>query len=377
MHDTRETLLLLGRFLSPDDSAEGIAGLRRAIAAEEPDWMRLIAVANEHLVAPALWASVRRKRCQDLLPSDVRSYLAELYRRNRWRNGLIRRQACEAVAALNYGGVVPAVLKGGIYLFEEDCDAGIRMMADIDLLVRHADAARSRDVLKGLGYVILDGDGDRPVHATTLFRPGAITTIDLHYDLGPQTSVLDADTAWRAVMPLRVDGVRLMALSPTQRVLHNILNTEVIGPNYRAGAIALRQLYDIALLCRREGGDIDWGAIDLAMAKPGLRHVPAASRYGARRLFGLSLRPQRKETLRARLHLWRCLLQLRSAPLMSAGRFWAGATHPLNRVRMDYLYACGQSTLRLNGSRLYHLWTVVRRYREGVIVKAVGSAQVR
>src|SRR5262249_42248266 len=102
-------------------------------------WSDVIALANEHLLCPPLYSSLSPGQALDVLPEDVRDYLHHLYRANRRRNRIVRRQALEIVRELNRDGIVPLLLKGILTLVSEPTlDSASRMMADIDIAVPHA-----------------------------------------------------------------------------------------------------------------------------------------------------------------------------------------------------------------------------------------------
>lgn len=361
MRGDTDAMLLAGRCLGVDESAGALATLRHELGAPERDWCRFVALVNRHRVTPALWASLRRKECSDALPDDLQSYLAAILQRNARRNHLLRQQAYEAVAALNERDIRPVVLKGGLQLFEPGFDRAARIVADLDLLVPRAGFETAADALCKIGYLILDASRDRSKHSLTLSRSDSLATIDLHRDLGPQRHLLPADVALADSVPLSIDGVVLMSLSPTHRALHTIVNTAVTDPHYRMATVALCRLYDLVLLSQRHAAAIDWNAVCRGMAHGGLEHAVTALLYLTRQLFGMPLPIPLTETVRARLYVQRYLLQLHSAPLRSIGRLWGRITHSLSRVRMDYFYACGRNPLHLAGARLRHVRGMLRR----------------
>ncbi|WP_119458764.1 nucleotidyltransferase domain-containing protein [Rhodospirillaceae bacterium SYSU D60014] len=355
-----DVFLFLGQCLAVDDSDAAVAALRNAIAANEGSWLEVVALANDHLVTPTLFESLQRKGVSDALPPDLRSYLAEIHGMNARRNATIRRDALEVTRQLNRQGIVPAVLKGALQLFERHGGDG-RMMADIDLLVPRPAFTAAIDALTRIGYVAVSGMDGRPAHGVTLARAGGLATIDLHRDLGPQRSVLSAEAVLASAVSLSANWLRLLAPSPAHRVLHNIVNTAVAGPNHRLGVISLRQLHDLAVTSHRHAEAIDWVAIRGTMGQQGLAHVVDATLCLAHRLLALPMPRSLDETPRARLHFQRCLLQLRSAPLALAARYWTGLTQPLSRVNMEYVCDCDVGAIDLNLSRARRVWSVLRR----------------
>ena len=356
-----DSLLLLGRCLGVNESSGALEALRQELGTAGRDWRSFVALANHHRITPALWLSLCRKGCENLLPGDLQRYLAEILQRNAQRNALLRQQACEAVAALNECGIQPIVLKGGLHLFEPGFNGATRIMGDLDFLVPRAGFETAIDSLRRIGYSVLDAPCNQLEYSLTLVRGGVLATIDLHRDLGPQRTLLPADAAIAAAAPLSIKGIDLLSLSPTHRILHAIVNTSVNDPHYRMATIALCRLYELVLLSQHRTAAIDWDAVRRGMANEGLEHVVPALLCLTRQLLGMDLPPGIRETRRARLYVKRHFLQARYAPLRSLGRLWGRLTHTFVRVRVDYFYPCGRSPLRLTVSRLRHARAVLQR----------------
>ena len=101
-----------------------------------PDWVPVLEIANDHLLTPALWGALGKSGHAAALPADAGEYLATLHRLNGDRNRALGRQAIELIGALNEQGITPALLKGGLALFDGPyADPAVRMMRDLDILV--------------------------------------------------------------------------------------------------------------------------------------------------------------------------------------------------------------------------------------------------
>ena len=110
---------------------------RRATArSRPPDWAPVLEIANHHLLTPALWSALGKSGHAAALPADAGDYLATLHRLNGDRNRALGRQAIELIGALNAQGITPALLKGGLALFDGPyANPAVRMMRDLDILV--------------------------------------------------------------------------------------------------------------------------------------------------------------------------------------------------------------------------------------------------
>src|SRR5262245_20257994 len=110
-------------------------GPERGPAAGVRDWAAGLALANDHLLSPAIYAALTATGRIGELPDDVRNYLELLHRLNGERNQALRQQALELITALNAAGVEPMLIKGGLQLFRPlHRDPAARMIRDLDVL---------------------------------------------------------------------------------------------------------------------------------------------------------------------------------------------------------------------------------------------------
>src|SRR5690349_2155609 len=196
------------------------------------DWTEVLRLANDHLLTPALYDAVDAA----VLPADVRDYLTTLHRLNGERNRALRRQAIELIAGLNRQHITPALLKGGLCLFDGPYeDPAARMMLDLDILVPRVTCDEAIDVLHAHGYRLAQGYGSDHHAFGDFARPGDAGSVDLHIELVDPAHLLPAAQVWHRGTCRTSDGIRYVAPSGTDRVLHNLLHAQLhhLGNFYR------------------------------------------------------------------------------------------------------------------------------------------------
>jgi hypothetical protein len=99
--------------------------------------------------------------------------------------------------------------------------------------------------------------------------------------------------------------------SPTHRVLHNLLHSDLINQTYVRGRIDLRSLHELVRMQVVEQERLDWQAIRERMDRGGQGRVLRASLYLAHRYFGSPLPDRLHPTLGAVAHYARTRLQVR------------------------------------------------------------------
>ena len=230
------------------------------------DWTDVAREANRYLVAPALYAALRRSGGLAAVPADLADYLRLLYDLNCERNARLVEQALEAVAALNAAGMEPLLLKGaGVVLTAPPDRRGERMMSDLDLVVAAGRVPDAMSQLSALGYRVLSTDVGSHAHAS-LFRPEDPGAIDLHQRPPGPSGFYDEDGR-PAEEPIALGGVRARLPSPTERAIHLIVHDMMHDGLLRRGRLELRHLLDLRDLVAQ---GVDWKAIGQRLStRPG------------------------------------------------------------------------------------------------------------
>lgn len=355
---------ILVEALRPDAGGEEASTRRRACT----DWVAVVERANAHYVAPALYASLARAGKLDDLPQDARDYLELLHESNGRRNQALARQAEELIGAFNGAGIEPLLLKGGLSLFlGHYTDPAARMIRDIDLLVPYSARFHALEKLQSLDYRQIAAYPEGHHAYGDFVRDGDPGAVDLHFELIDSCGLLPAAEVRHRAKSKRIGQASFLAPSPSDQVLHNLLHAQIhyLGDFYR-GRLELRQLYDFTVLARFHAGAVDWDWISDRLGRHGLATPLQSYALAAHRLFGLAWPLHERPSLAARMHLARCLLQLRFPAL---SRFFipianfrlAFAAH-----RLDELYGSSRSLFR---RRLSHLMQFVRKTDMSIIYR--------
>ena len=203
------------------------------------DWLAILDLANQHLVAPALWTAFNRLMRAHELPEDVRSYLSLLHTHNVARNERIRKQCLSIGAILAEAGVRAAVLKGATWLFEGSVEpAKDRMMRDIDLLVASQDFDIAVRTLIDSGYqdtseMLVETD---QFHYAPLVPKDDKSSVEIHRDLAHRTNLLPAAELLSYAHEI---APGLLLPSVHHRILHNIIHAQIENGDYVGGVVNL------------------------------------------------------------------------------------------------------------------------------------------
>ena len=368
MRPQTDPLLVLCRCLSIDRTDRVIGALRLDIAALADRHVLYHLAEREH-VAPLLYKSLRCKGLLDLLSAEERRLLRARYHYNVLRNEQFRRFAEDLTGALNDAGITPIMLKGGVTLFDvRHGDPDTRVMADLDMLVPKERYPAAMDVVRDMGLTPTIEDYNWTYSSSPMKRPNDVGPVELHYYVGEQRDVLPPALAWRDAVPLDAGGLNLLALSPTHRIVHNLMHSEIQDRGHALRLVRVRQLHEMAHLARSYGGEVDWPAFGELFARHRLTRIARARFSLAARLLGAPMPPG--FTLDNGGHLRRCLQAHRSPPLRAALSFVGGISAPLTTRHLDLLYGCGtERGLRLQLYRIRHVFHLVLRHRNRIAEK--------
>ena len=338
-----------------DDLQTNTDTLRAEIRAGQPPWEAVVSLANNHLLTPALWVALNDKGLADDLPEDLHHYLQELHQLSVERNRHLRLQLLEAVRQLNTAGIVPVLLKGAKHLVTTIyADPGVRIMSDIDLLVSRADITPAYSTLQQLGYRPIEdvhGDyHDEHHHCAPLFRHGDYASVEIHRNLAeePYETILPTAMVLAELEPLEIEGTRMKVLSPTHRILHNIIHSQLVDHLHDNGIIPLRSLHEVVTEQSKYEADVDWLTIHKLMDRHRRTRALCAYLYMAHKLFAMPRPAETRPALASRLYYRRCRAQL----TWRQAHEWGLRLGRYSPDMMNECYACGSGWLAVNRSRI-------------------------
>ena len=343
------------RCLANDNWPESIEALRAEIRSAQLSWEAVVSLANAQLITPALWIALEKKGLTEVLPDELCTYLGEIHRLNAERNKHLQVQLLEAVKQLNSINVSPILLKGAMHLVNDIySDPGVRIMTDIDLLVPREDIDRCMESLRELQYEpvedIHNDYHEEHHHCAPLHKPGAFGALEIHRKImeSPYEDILPTELAMTEAKPIEFHELSMKVLSPTHRVLHNILHSQLVDQNYHTGTFSLRSLYETVTEATTCHEIVDWSTIHLMMEQSGRSKVLRTYLYQTGRLLDFALPAGIPKTPCYRFYYWRCVAGLGWHACERIGR-------RVNRYSADNIgkiYGCNDGWIPINLARL-------------------------
>ena len=127
----------------------------------------LIKLASGHLMLPALFFNIDKKKVSYLFPEDFIAYIKNIHAINKARNTLLLAEAKELSELLYKNNIKHIFLKGTALLLSNVFeDIGERMIGDIDFIIQHKDEQKVEKVLK-----INNNDKSHTINLFSVFKP--------------------------------------------------------------------------------------------------------------------------------------------------------------------------------------------------------------
>ncbi len=286
-----------------------LCGCFRGEVPSRPDWTRLIGLANHTLTTPSLIEFVTAQRTS--IPDAVAAYIQELHDRNVVRNDRLRTQLEEAVLALNRCGITPLLIKGAAMLASvRPSKRALRLMSDLDLVVRPDQIDVAVDGLKAIGYSIdSQADGRQKRWSADFKRPHDVGMIDLQQGFPGYAFFKQRPADLSAhLQPIRLGAAEALVPSPELQALVLMVHDQFQDYDYWTGSIDLRHLLDLRMLIA-PSESIRWDLLIPMISDPLTRNAVDTQLLMLTSLFNIEWPDHYPKRLVPRLQVWRQLLQ--------------------------------------------------------------------
>ncbi len=183
------------------------------------------------------------------------------YRQTHYQNRLAFYRLGALLKLFGDAGMGALVLKGAALIPLYYGEAGVRPMADLDVVVGPEQALSAIDLLLRSGWKREPGLpltlGFVSVHYSWHFHLPAAAELDLHWYVFDQCCYPGADAElWESSVPVDINGVAARALNPTDQLLHTCVHGAEWNP-----IPPLRWIADAHTILKRSGDEIDWNRL--------------------------------------------------------------------------------------------------------------------
>ena len=211
------------------------------------DYDKLVKIASSHLVLPALYINIKKKKYIRNFPKDLIKYLKEIYTLNKKRNILLIKESSQISKLLKSENIKYQYIKGANHILNDIYDdIGERMIGDIDLLTENSYSNKIEKLLKDSGYKSnkVETRYWKKKHKPKLVNYKKIFAIEIHDEV--------LIYSFRKILP----GTEVLNGNEYERTKNLIklciLNFQINDYGYLSGNYSLRTIYDYIKLCKNE-----------------------------------------------------------------------------------------------------------------------------
>lgn len=249
--------------ISPEQQRLCLALRGEQFPRSEDGWLELAKTAGSAGLTCLLYGAIEKHERQTDLPLNLLARLRRTALQTQAANLVRLSGLSSALRALNQAGIPVIVLKGAALVNSVYPNAGLRPMADVDILVRLEHAEGAKKVLLDAGYCENNWPELRPGFAKEFLAEVELTSplagagvLEIHWRLiGPlfASRFVDEEALWRRAEPAEFNGQPAFTLSPEDWLLHIAAHA-----GYKHRSYALRDIWDVDALLRQTGERLDW-----------------------------------------------------------------------------------------------------------------------
>jgi hypothetical protein len=253
------------------------------------DWEDLLHTSARHGVAPLLYHRLSTSHTGAPIPPDVFRVLRNNYLQSAARNMKLYHELGKVMKRLRQDDIQVIALKGAHLAEVVYGNIALRPMGDVDLLVREEDLGRVEEILLGMGYS--PAECNRQISIDNCHfaykLAGMGLSVEAHWAFMPSDCRfgIDMDEVWGRSRPCALAGVEVSTLSPEDQLLFLCLHTS----KHLFDGMGLRPLYDISIVIRHYGEEMDWKQVRFRCEQWGIEKCVYATLTLAGEIFGITL----------------------------------------------------------------------------------------
>ncbi|WP_115461200.1 nucleotidyltransferase family protein [Winogradskyella aurantiaca] len=239
----KDIYVLIGRILSP--TYNNVLLSNELI--DFSSWEDLVKISSEQLLLPSIFWSLRKKELIDFLPEDLTSFLTEIHDINSNRNTSISAQLNSIAKLFKDNNINYVLLKGAAFItLFPNLDKGIRMIGDIDILIKPDQLDEAVELMKHNGYqtgATFNYEVKNFRHAPRMICPDEIAAVELHSSIinpGKQDILSTKD-----IFNQKEEFEGFQLPSKDHLIISTILSSQINSHGRYYYSLHMKQIYDI------------------------------------------------------------------------------------------------------------------------------------
>ncbi len=223
------------------------------------EWNSLCRIATDNNLLPLLYYKLISHKIA--VPRPVENSLRNDYLSYSGKDLKRGRQLCELIKIFNEHGIEHMLLKGSHLAEKVYTNSALRVMCDIDILVRREDIEKAFKVLINEGYY----DGSRPgcsnivkdvyVHHYPVLYKDNLFPVELHRYLFENNDLENMEQIWSRAQTVSIGGMASKVMTVEDLLIYTALH----GLKYHTQKLGVNFLYDLHAVIIRK--NINWDIV--------------------------------------------------------------------------------------------------------------------
>jgi hypothetical protein len=251
----REMLLLCATSSVAPERKERISQL----AAGAVDWKYVLELAEFHNIAPLIARNLAENIAAGGIPQAYLERFDRIYKNSLYRSMVLSNELANILMAFSRQGIAAIVLKGTTMTEQLYGNPGLRIVSDIDILLKLDEIPQAESILRDIGYLpsVPEQEWEHPFHRVPYFKQAQfLVSVEIHWNLDDARLItIPQKEIWSRAQPLQMKDCNASVLSPEDTLL--FLSNNLSKPSNQL----LRCLCDIAELLKKYKDTLDWDYI--------------------------------------------------------------------------------------------------------------------
>lgn len=262
--------------------------IKKLISDSLIDWKKITAISAYHQIQPFFYYNMTKLNLQNVIPKNIFAEIKNCYYSNLNRNLMLEKEISLILELTNRSNINIIPLKGFSLLQTLYCNPAIRIMVDIDILIKEKDFQKVKDILAQLNYRENVNETSQEYYQKyrydivfTKTHPSSLSPIiEIHFALAPPRPFKANFPHLRERAQEKViNNQKLLCLSPEDTFLSLSLHIR-----RHTRRLTLKFIVDIAELLNLDGNNLDWHYIKKSAKKNRITTLIYFSLYLAKEL---------------------------------------------------------------------------------------------
>lgn len=226
------------------------------------DWNKVIEVSNRQRILPFLYYNLDRLNLQGIIPQDAFAVMKKCYYFNLRRNLMLEKEILLILELTNCEDISIILFRGFALMDTLYHNPGLRIMDDVDILIKEKEFKKIRDILTQLSYQ--EGCEEIPkkqhqryqsvIAFSKRLSSNLTSIIEPHHSLAPARPYeINLPHLWERTQEKTINNRKLLYLSQEDTFLSIALHLRK-----HTRRLTLKFIVDIAELLNIYGDKLDW-----------------------------------------------------------------------------------------------------------------------